>query len=89
MPFHLVPLQALSQFAPSDTPCFAHRPSLPQLQYHSHAPPGEDEGVEDPALLMQVMEFREALEEASSEEEAEQVGQDNQGEMRHQHALSE
>ncbi|CEH13923.1 Mitochondrial J-type chaperone [Ceraceosorus bombacis] len=48
------------------------------LEHGSHAAPSEEEGVEDPALLMQVMEFREALEEASNEEQAEQVGSDNQ-----------
>ena len=42
--------------------------------------PAEDEGVDDAELLMEVMELREALDEASSSEAVDEVREQNEGE---------
>ncbi|KAE8215796.1 hypothetical protein CF327_g940 [Tilletia walkeri] len=47
------------------------------LERHGITSSDEAEGLEDADLLLQVMEFRERLEEVSSEEEAAQVREDN------------
>lgn len=40
---------------------------------------GESDSLEDPALLMEVMEIREELDEATTEEEVAQVKETNDG----------
>lgn len=49
-----------------------------QLEKHNVPVPSESDSLEDAEVLMQVMELREALEEATSEQEAQQVLEDNQ-----------
>lgn len=56
--------------------------SLPfqQLELHSAESVSESDSLEDPELLMQVMEFRERLEECETEEEAQGIRDENEGE---------
>ncbi|SPO39631.1 related to Co-chaperone protein HscB, mitochondrial precursor [Pseudozyma flocculosa] len=48
------------------------------LERHNAPPVGEADSLEDPELLMEVMELREKLEEAQSEQEATSVREENQ-----------
>lgn len=47
------------------------------LEQHASSVPSEAESLEDPEVLMEVMELREELEDASSEEEAARVREKN------------
>ncbi|CAD6886440.1 unnamed protein product [Tilletia controversa] len=53
------------------------------LERHGITSSDEAEGLDDPDLLLQVMEFRERLEEASSESEAAEVRADNREHLEH------
>lgn len=48
------------------------------LEVNGSSAPSESDSLEDPQLLMQVMELREQLEEAQSEEDVEAIAQENQ-----------
>jgi molecular chaperone HscB len=51
-----------------------------QLEKHASSAPSETESLEDPEVLMEVMELREGLEDAASEEEVAEVRERNKGE---------